>query len=179
MEPSIQAEQLWKNLIAGGTTASDAIADFAKMPDLKRDALVAQLFARAEGYMNGLIEEEKKGNRVAFRGSKDDFLKILDAVPELLTTPEARRDGITKVEAIDQQSIQLTNIDICMKCDEVVKKLKEPHGLNLDGLKMLKCGSLEELKAALGGDIPAEILEQIEKDGGAIILGVMIKKKPE
>jgi hypothetical protein len=44
---------------------------------------------------------------------------------------------------------------------------------------MVECASIEELKEALGGEIPAEILETIEKEGGAIILGVMIKKNPK
>lgn len=179
MAPSLQPEQFWNNLVKGGTAASEAIADFTKMPELKRDALIAQLFARAEGCVDHLIAEERKGNRIAFRGGKDDFLKVLDAVPALLTTSEARRAGIEKVKAIDQQALELTNIDICMKCDEVVKKLKEPRGLNLDGLKMVECASLEELKEALGGSIPPEILEKIEKEGGVMVLGVMIKKNPK
>jgi hypothetical protein len=176
MEPSLQAEQFWKNLIAGGATASETIADYAKMPELKRDALVGQLFTRAEEYVDYLIAEEQKGNRPAFRGSKDEFLKLLDAVPALLTTPEARLSGIKRVESIDVQSRELTNIDILMKCDEIIEKLKRPQSSELDDLKVVRCGSLEELKEALGGEIPAEILEKIEKDGSAIILGVTIKK---
>ena len=176
MEPSLQAEQLWKNLVAGGAIASETITDYAKMPELKRDALVAQLFTRAEGYIDYLISEERKGNRTAFRGSKDDFLKILDALPALLTTTEARVAGINRVEGIDLQSRELMNMDILMKCDEVVAKLKRPQGSDLKDLKMVECASIDELKEALGGEIPAEILEKIEKDGGAIILGVMIKK---
>lgn len=179
MEPSVQAEQFWKNLVTGGSTASEAITDFAKMPELQRNALVAQLFARAEGHIDYLIAEERKGNRVAFRGGKDDFLKILDAMPALLTTTEARVAAIKKIEAIDVQSRELTNMDILMKCDEVIATLRRPQGLDLKDLKMVNCASIEELKEALGGDIPAEILEKINKEGGAIILGVMIKKSPK
>jgi hypothetical protein len=94
----------------------------------------------------------------------------------LLTTPEARLSGIKRVESIDVQSRELTNIDILMKCDEIIEKLKRPQSSELDDLKVVRCGSLEELKEALGGEIPAEILEKIEKDGSAIILGVTIKK---
>ena len=135
MEPSLQAEQFWKNLVAGGATASETIADYAKMPELKRDALVGQLFTRAEEYVDYLIAEEQKGNRIAFRGSKDEFLKLLDAVPALLTTPEARLSGIKRVESIDVHSRELTNIDILMKCDEIIEKLKRPQSSELDDLR--------------------------------------------
>ena len=179
MEPSLQPEQFWNNLVKGGAAASEAIADFTKMPEMQRDALVAQLFARAEAYVDYLIAEELKRDRSAFRPIKDDFLKVLNAVPDLLTTSEARRAGIAKVQEIDRRALTLENIDIGMTCDEVVKKLNEPHGLNLDGLKMVECASLEELKEALGGSSPPEILEKIEKEGGVMVLGIMIRKNPK
>jgi len=42
--------------------------------------------------------------------------------------------------------------------------------------EVINCKSIEELKEHLGNEIPPELIEEINKEGGAFIVQVVIKK---
>ena len=175
MEPSIQTEQLWNALVSGGNTSTNAISDFKALPELKRDATVNQILSRAKDFITTLIEKESEGRHV-FRPLKDGLLRVLESIPTLATTAESRKAAITQIAEIEQKSLPLTNVDILTTCDEVLKTLNEADAESLTMPQVIECKSLEELKKHLGDEIPAEILEQLKKEDGPVILGVFVKK---
>jgi hypothetical protein len=43
--------------------------------------------------------------------------------------------------------------------------------------KVIDVSSIEELEKQLGTKLPPEVIDQIKKEGGAVILGLVVKKK--
>lgn len=175
MTPTALSENLWNSLVTGGETSTKAIADFAAMPDIKRAVVLEQLFQRAERFIDTLIATEGKCSRAEFREQKRKLLTVLDALPSL-TTEESKVTAVARLTNIDERSRPLTDIDIGMKCDEVIKALRAPTLSDLKAPEMITCGSIEELEKHIGGPIPPELAEKIKKEGGAIIVGVTVTK---
>lgn len=175
MEPSLQPESLWNALVLGGEPAAKAIVEFNALPELKREIALTQLLRRAEEFISTLIEKESEGRHV-FRPLKDGLLRVLESVPTLANSSPSRQIAIAHIHEIDRKSIPLTNMDILMKCDEVLKELKRPDTESLAMPEVINCKSIEELKEHLGNEIPPELIEEINKEGGAFIVQVVIKK---
>ena len=184
MEPTTPNNQLWNALITGGDVSANAIADFTALSERQRDATFKQLFHHAEAFVENLIAEERKGNTHDFKIVKNKLIRVLDALPYLTVTDSLRDEATKRLADLDKRSEPLTNIDIAMKCDEIAKKLEPPTLGTLKKPHIIECSSIAELKEKLADVLPPEVanevIAQIEKDGGGIILGMqaIIKKTP-
>ena len=128
-----------------------------------------------ESFFTTLLETVK--NRPDFKEKKDGLCTLLDSVPALATTPGERASAIIQVQAIDVKSRVLMDMDILIKCDDVETVLKRPKIENpLNDGQVIEVNSIEELEQKLGLKLPPGVIEQIKKDGGAVLLGISVKK---
>lgn len=178
MEQSFDHAQFWNALSQGGDVARSAIEGYKQLPELKRGAIVTEIFNRALKSIDELLHLETVKNRPDFKAKKDGLCTLLDSIPALATTPEERASAITQVRAIDVKSRVLLDMDILMKCDDVEQALKGPKThKTLTGGQVIEVNSIEELEQKLGLELPPGVIEQIKKDGGGIVLGLFAKKK--
>ncbi len=177
MEQSFDHAQFWNALSQGGEVARSAIEGYQKLPELKRGATVTHIFNRALQSIDELLHLETVKNRPDFKAKKDGLCTLLDSVPALAITPEERASAITQVQAIDVKSRVLMDMDILIKCDDVEQALKRPKiDKALTGGQVIEVNSIEELEQKLGLELPPGVIEQIKKDGGGIVLGLVVKK---
>lgn len=180
MEQSFDHSQFWNALTQGGDAARSAIEGYQQLPELKRGAIVTNLLNRALGSIDELLHLETVKNRPDFKVKKDGLCTLLDSVPALAMTPQERASAITQVKEIDVKSRVLLDMDILMKCDEVEEALKRPKIDNpFKNAQVIEVSSIEELQEQLGVELPPELKEKIEKNGGAVMLGLFAKKKKD
>ena len=178
MEYSFDNAHFWNALTQGGEQARSAIQNFHKLSELARDAAIAKVFQQASQTIDDLRTLEKANNRAEFKAKKDGLCTLLESIPALVTTPEGRTTAITQIQGIDVKSRALMDMDILIKCDDVETALKRSQRETpLRAPKVIDVSSIEELEKQLGTKLPPEVIDQIKKEGGAVILGLVVKKK--
>ena len=90
MEQAFDHSHFWNSLAQGGEQARTAIQDYHQLPDLKREAIVAQVFQRASDTISELLALENTNNRAEFKPKKDGLCVLMDSIPALVSTPEGR-----------------------------------------------------------------------------------------
>lgn len=178
MEHSFDNAHFWNSLTQGGEQARSAIQKFHQLSELARDAAIAKVFQQAAQTIDELLTLEKANKRAEFKAKKDGLCTLLESIPALVTTPEGRANAITQIQGIDVKSRALMDMDILIKCDDVETALKRSHRETpLRAPQVIDVSSIEELEKQLGTKLPPEVIDQIKKDGGAVILGLVARKK--